>query len=150
MNVYLDASALVKRYVAEPGSEDVAGLIDSAESIVTAVISRAEVAASLARAVRTGTLSSRGALAALKAFRGEWDSLGRLPVTEAVVARADSLSWELNLRGFDAVHLATALSWQETFGHPVVLATYDRQLWSASQKAGLIPWPGSPRSTRPV
>ena len=50
MIVYLDASALVKRYVAETGSAEVASLISEAQAIGTAVVSRAEVAAALAQA----------------------------------------------------------------------------------------------------
>ena len=52
MILYLDASALVKRYVAEPGSAEVSEAISRAEAIGTALISRAEVAAALAKAVR--------------------------------------------------------------------------------------------------
>jgi len=54
--VYLDASALVKRYVAERGSKDVVEWTAAAEIVATSVISRAEVAAALARAVRLGVL----------------------------------------------------------------------------------------------
>jgi len=43
MIAYLDASALVKRYVAEAGSTEVNGLIGEVEALGTAVISRAEV-----------------------------------------------------------------------------------------------------------
>ena len=52
MILYLDASALVKRYVAEPGSVEVNEAISRAEVTGTALISRAEVAAALAKAVR--------------------------------------------------------------------------------------------------
>ena len=48
MIAYLDASALVKRYVAERGSAEVGRLIDRAEAAGTAILSRAEVALVLA------------------------------------------------------------------------------------------------------
>ena len=57
MIVYLDASALVKRYIAEAGSPDVEVLIGEAQAIGTAVISRAEVAAALAKAARIGLVA---------------------------------------------------------------------------------------------
>jgi len=50
--VYLDASALVKRYVEEAGSDEVASLIDAAAVVGTSIVSRAEVAAALAKASR--------------------------------------------------------------------------------------------------
>jgi predicted nucleic acid-binding protein len=54
---YLDASALVKRYVAEAGSAEVGELIDQAAVVGTAIISRAEVAAAMAKAVRKALLT---------------------------------------------------------------------------------------------
>jgi predicted nucleic acid-binding protein len=58
---YLDASALVKRYVQEPGSEEVSRLIARA---------RVEVPAALARAARIRALPAAEARAALTAFQG--------------------------------------------------------------------------------
>ena len=143
MIVYLDASALVKRYVAEAGSAEVAKLIAEASALGTAVLSRAEVAAALARAVRVKLVTKDAAASALKIFTADWEHLIRLQLTEALAARAGALSWEHGLRGYDAVHLATALFWHETLGEPVTVATYDRELWSGSRACGLAAWPGA-------
>jgi predicted nucleic acid-binding protein len=56
--VYLDASALVKRYVAETGSAEVEALIGAARATGTGVLSRAEVAAALAKAARVGLVTT--------------------------------------------------------------------------------------------
>lgn len=141
MIVYLDASALVKRYVAEAGSAEVEGLILTAEIVGTSVISRAEVAAALAKAVRAGVLHHDEAGQALGVFRAQWMDVVRLQLTEAIVARADALAWERGLRGYDAVHLATALFWQDAIGEPVTLATFDRQLWEGARATALTVWP---------
>ena len=53
---YLDASALVKRYVTEPGSREVIQLTTEAAGVATVLVSRAEVAAAFSRAVRLGVL----------------------------------------------------------------------------------------------
>lgn len=141
MILYLDASALVKRYVAEAGSADVAALVEGARLTATAVVSRAEVAAALAKAVRVGLASRDDAAAGLKDFEADWSDLIRLAVGEATVARAASVAWSQGLRGYDAVHLACALMWQESLGSPVTLATYDRELWRGARAGGLLPWP---------
>ncbi len=141
MIVYLDASALVKRYLVEPGTEDVARLIATAAAVGTSLISRAETSAALAKAVRVGALTREGGAAALQVFRREWPVFIRVQATEAVLARADTLAWELNLRGYDAVHLASALLWQEGLGEPITLATFDRQLWDAARAQGLAMFP---------
>jgi predicted nucleic acid-binding protein len=141
MMLYLDASALVKRYVAEMGSPEVGEAIAAAEMIATVIISRAEIAAALAKSVRTGRLTREDALASLQVFRREWHDFVRVQVTEMVVARADDLAWEHNLRGYDAVQLAAATLWQDAIGEAVTMATFDRQLWAAADQIGLVPYP---------
>ena len=141
MILYLDASALVKRYVAEAGSAEVREAITQATAVGTALLTRAEVVAALGRAARLGALTQEEALAAIGVFRAEWPDLVRVQVTEVVVTRAGSLAWEHGLRGYGAVHLAAASLWQDALGAPVTLSTFDRRLWGASGKVGLIPHP---------
>jgi predicted nucleic acid-binding protein len=143
MIVYLDASALVKRYVAEANSLSVTALITKASAVGTAVISRAEVSAALGKATRMKALKHDEAASALQVFTADWENLIRLQITEVLIARAASLAWDHSLRGYDAVHLAAATFWQEMLGEPVVLATFDRQLWHGSSITGLIAWPES-------
>lgn len=141
MIVYLDASALVKRYVSERGSSEVMELIAAADIVATSRVSRAEVAAAFARAVRLGVLDHESGRRAQLRFLREWPDLVRVPVTEALVARAETLAWDYGLRGYDAVQLASALTWQESIGRDGVLATFDRELWDAAPEAGVQAWP---------
>lgn len=143
MILYLDASALVKRYVAEAGSAAVNELTAGARAVATALISRAEVAAAFARAVRLGVLDDRSGRRAQGVFAREWPDFLRVPISEALVARAETLAWNHGLRGYDAVQLAAALTWQDSVGQDVTLATFDRQLWDAALRAGLRVWPGT-------
>jgi predicted nucleic acid-binding protein len=141
MLLYLDANALVKRYVAEPGSTEIAAIVNQAELVGSALISRAEVAAALAKAVRVGALREGGAWDALKTFRRDWPDIVRLPISEQVVARADNLAWEYGLRGYDAIHLAAAAVWQEALRQGIVLASFDRALWTAGAQIGMRVYP---------
>ena len=43
--------------------------------------------------------------------------------------------------GYDAVQLASGLTWQESIGQEVLLGTFDGQLWEAAPGAGLRVWP---------
>lgn len=141
MIVYVDASALVKRYVTEVGSADVNDLAARATAVATALVTRAEVAAALSRAVRVGVLDDVAGRRAQRRFSREWPDLMRVPVTEALVARAEALAWAHGLRGYDAVQMASALTWQDAVGQEVVMATFDRQLWDTAPDAGLQVWP---------
>jgi len=139
--LYLDASAAVKRYVTEPGTAEVRQVIEASSIVGTGLISRAEIAAALAKAARMGVLLPEEAEAASEAFRVEWPDFIRIQITEALVARADSLAWQHGLRGYDAVHLAAALTWQEGMGEPVTLATFDKRLWESARQSGLLVFP---------
>ena len=143
MTVYLDASALVKRYVAERGSNEIIELTERAEVVATSLVSRTEVAAAFAKAVRIGVLSAETGRKAQRAFASQWPDIARIPVTEALLSRADTIAWDYALRGYDAIQLASALTWQESVGMTVTLAAFDRQLWEAGQKAGMQVWPAN-------
>ena len=57
MIAYLDASALVKRCLVERGSRETIKLTAESEMTATSIVSRAEVAAALAKAARTGLVT---------------------------------------------------------------------------------------------
>jgi uncharacterized protein len=137
MNLYLDTSALIKRYVNETGSSDVGEWIRSADDKATTMITRAEMSAGMNRLLRMKHLSQKDYGDALEEFRADWEDYHRLPVTEPLVARADALACEHNLRGYDAIHLAAALTWQDLLSLPVTLVTYDRELAEAARSSGM-------------
>ena len=139
--IYLDTSALVKQYIQEVSSKEVQKLIQASDHAGTSLITRAEMAAALARAARLKMLPAHEAHATWEQFLGEWSSLSRLNVSRQIIDRASLLAWDFSLRGYDAVHLASAILWQETLEAEITLATFDRELWSAANKAGLSVWP---------
>lgn len=141
MIAYLDASALVKRYVEERQSTDTAAFIAAADVVTTSIVTRAEVAAALAKAVRLKLLRKGDGDNARRLFASHWLNLARMDVTDTLVVRAEQLAWSYSLRGYDAIHLASAVTYQELGGMPVTLATFDRQLWEAARKAGVVVWP---------
>src|SRR5207253_756217 len=74
-----------------------------ADVVATSLISRAEVAAALTKAVRAKLLEEDEARQAQRAFAAQWPDIARVPVTEALVSRAETLVWEYGLRGYDAI-----------------------------------------------
>lgn len=142
--LYLDSSALVKRYVRESESDAVIARMDDAVAVATSLVTRAEVAAALAQAVRDRRMDDRGAKRAYREFSREWPDLGRVPVTDALVERAGALAWEHGLRGYDAVQLAAALTFQDVIdplGYGVLFAAFDDRLREAAARAGMKIWP---------
>ena len=141
--LYLDTSALVKKYIDEASSSEVRHCISRHDSAATSIIARAETAATFARAVRRGSLTEVEARAGHRQFVREWKSYLRIRVTESLAARAGEVAWMYRLRGYDAVHLAAALELQERVGTTVTLATFDEDLWLAAGEAGFEQFPES-------
>ncbi len=58
-----------------------------------------------------------------------------------MVTQAENLAWQYGLRGYDAIHLATALTWQEALKDKVVVGTFDQALWQVAKRVGLDVFP---------
>ncbi len=141
MIIYLDTSALLKQYIQESGSEDVIKMLQAADSHGTNLLTYVEMASAIARAVRLKLIQADEAQATWKDFLVDWELLVRLDISGQITKQAARIAWEYGLRGYDAVHFASALAWQDAIDMPVTLATYDRELWHAAQKAGMDIWP---------
>ena len=140
MFLYLDSSALVKRYIDEPHSEEVAHLMDETLAIGTSAISRVEVGAALARAARGKRLDAEGARGAQEQLAEDWPDFGKVPVTDRLLTRAERLAWKHGLRAYDAVQLAAALVCEETItelDESVLFACFDDELTAAANDEGL-------------
>ena len=142
--LYLDTSALFKRYVEEAESEALLGRIEEAPTVGTALITRVEVAAALAKAVRDDRMPSAEARDAETDFLDDWTDFTRIGLTDDVAARAGRLAWKHDLRGYDAAQLAAALAWREATEDAedqVVFACFDNDLRRAAAAEGLETWP---------
>ncbi len=140
----MDASALVKRYVNEPGSDWLRVMATSSEPslLFTSRMSIVEVVSAFARRVRDGSLSSEEFAALGDAFRS--DCLNRyqiMPPTLEIVDLACSLLERHSLRAYDATHLATALVAQQFLAAqdypPLTFLSADDRLNQAASHEGL-------------
>jgi len=141
VNLYLEASAAVKRYLVETGTPEVVAGIAAATQVATSQVSRVEVTATLARAARGGRITHAEAVLVRNAFEADWGCFVQIPTSRSVISQGVQSAWDYGLRGYDAVHLASALTWQVVLGAPVTVATFDRELWKACAPAGLLTWP---------
>ncbi len=127
MVVYLDTSALVKLYVREEeGGELVREAVGQAERIATSTIAYAEARASLARKLREGIFTEEQHRGAVCDLDEDWSAYSRLSVSNQVARRAGELAEQHALRGFDAIHLASAARLRERFEDLRFLAFDDR------------------------
>lgn len=138
---YLDSSALVKCYAQELGSDELRKALINAEVTGTVAISRVEVTSALARGIRLGFLPQEEGEAARQFFGTEWKTYFQIGVTQLLLERSCDVAWLYGLKGYDAVQLAAATSWQESLGVPLTMATFDVQLWNAAARARLDRYP---------
>jgi predicted nucleic acid-binding protein len=138
--LYLDTSALVKLYDEEEGTEVVERAVEEAELVAPSVVAYSEARAALARKRREGVFSDEEHREAVEALDEDWETFEKPEVTEDLAREAGDLAERHALRGFDALHLASALlardawSWQgeEDTRKPVSFLGFDAKLTKAA------------------
>lgn len=141
---YLDASALVKRYVTETGSSWMAALCQppTGNTIATARVTKAEAAAAFARKRRSGGLSQTHYTGILEDLLHDFMHQYLLvEIDEALVDLAVDLTRRHRLRGYDAVQLAAALTLNSLLSQaqlsPLTFVAADDDLLKAAEGEGL-------------
>jgi len=135
---YLDTSALVKRYYEEPGSAYINHIFETSLYTITSIIAYPEVLSALSRKKRERNISKNDYDFALKNFKLDWTDfyiIGEL--TNEIVERTTNLFRDYPLRGFDAIHLATALVTKRELNTSVGFLCSDKVLLDAAKGEGL-------------
>lgn len=129
MILYLDTSALVKLWTREPGWAQVDEAIRAANMLGTSVVTYAEMCAAFARAERERRWTLAEHEAAIRDLDRTWPGLTRVRVSNALAHEAGDLARRHRLRGFDAIHLASALKLgRQVLGEQVAFACFDERL----------------------
>lgn len=129
MRLYLDSSALVKRYIDEEGS-----------GLVLAAMEEARVW-SLCRIGYVETMRAvalTGPHEAAEEFKADWPSFEVIEVDADLAQHAAELTLSADLRSLDALHLAAALRMP---GKELTVATWDTRLLRAAHDQGLATLP---------
>ncbi|HEX9988900.1 MAG TPA: type II toxin-antitoxin system VapC family toxin [Chloroflexia bacterium] len=114
--IYLDTSAIVKRYALEDGTNWVINLTNytTGHDLYIVRLAGPEMSAALFRKARSGQISVAGAVKAASSFRVDWQQQYRIiEVSSDVCDLAMDLAERYTLRGYDAVQLAAALVLQQ-------------------------------------
>jgi predicted nucleic acid-binding protein len=130
---YLDTSALLRLVLGEPGALDE---IRSYEALVSSEILAVESLRTIDRLRLQGSLSSTEA-ASRHATITDWlEAVDLVRLRPPVLARA-SEPFPTPLGTLDALHLATALVWQDRMRQTLVMATHDESLALAARLFGV-------------
>ena len=139
--VYVDASVIVAATLDQPGA--LRGVRWAAA--VSSELIVAELLRTLDR-LRLAASTPDAELAQLReAAERNLAELDLVPINKAVLRRAGG-AFPMPVKTLDAIHLATALLWEEHAGD-IVFLTHDRQLANAARACGLTVHPDSSRHT---
>ncbi len=134
MIVYFDTSALLPILIEEPSSGLASRLWDEADRVVSSSLVYVEGRAALAMARRMDRITARQLRTAVNDFEGLHQQIDMVGVTSALVKEAGDAAERLGLRGYDAVHLASA---QLVNDPEMVFATGDQRLQEAARAVGM-------------
>ncbi|MCL2804286.1 MAG: PIN domain-containing protein [Micrococcales bacterium] len=142
---YFDTSAVVPLVVAEASSALCAQLWQACDVRVSSILSIAEAHAALAQALRLKRLTEQQHAAALELLEARLEELDLISPNRDMVDLAGRMALEHSLRGYDALHAATALALQ---AEDSVAISGDQDLLAAWRTMGLnVIDVGLPQST---
>ncbi len=132
MRLFLDSSALMKRYIPERGTERVIAACSEADEVLLSVLAAPEVVSAFNRLRRQGDITP-GEYGSLKQrLMLDLGHVTTIELSPAIVARTLACLEQAPLRASDAVHLASAV---ET--SPDLFLTGDRRQFHAAEAIGL-------------
>ena len=137
MFLYLDTSSLVKLYVEEAESDQIIGLVGSSEITSTSLIAYAEARAAFARRFRENAFKPVDYDRLKAVFDKDWNNYFILNVTGDLIKLAGDLAEKHALRGFDSIHLASALTLRHELETNIIFSCFDNNLKKASEREGL-------------
>lgn len=135
--LYLDTSALVKLYVREASSSEVVARVARTDAVATSRVAYPEARAALARRHRGGGFGATALRRAVSALDRDLGSIVIVELDDALGRRAGNLAEQHALRGFDAIHLASALELAQLLGTPPEFLAFDDRLTAAARAEGL-------------
>jgi len=131
---YFDTSALVPLIVTEPSSSTCSRLWNEATRVISSRLIYPEARAALAQAERMRRLTATELRTAVEDLDSIIEEIDYLEVTASLAASAGQLAEAHGLRGYDAVHLASAAVVNDA---ELVLVTGDQVLGSAARTIGI-------------
>ena len=132
MKVFFDASAFVKRYINEPGSNEVIKICRQADQLILSIICLPEMISTLSRLVREKIISAKDYRQTKLQVLQELEAIEICNLTAEVIKRAISCLESSPLRAMDALHLGCALVM-----NPDLFVSSDTRQIMAANKEGL-------------
>ena len=132
MNVFFDASAWVKRYIDEKGSEQVEETSQQAEQVSLSILCIPEVISAFGRLHREGKITQGQFKKLQEALFSDIEDVQLINITTEVISTTVKLIRQYPLRTLDALHIACAKA-----GKADLFVTADQRQEKAANGIGL-------------
>jgi uncharacterized protein len=136
--IYIDSSALVKRYFKEQGSERVRKTLSGENLLAASKLAYPEVLSAFMRKFRTGELAEGPLKKVAGWFIADWDRLIIVDLNDGLLPIIKTLVHKHPLKGADAVHLASALWLAKSLKENLVFMASDQTLLKAALSEELL------------
>jgi predicted nucleic acid-binding protein len=135
--IYLDSSALVKRYVEEDGSDKVQLLISETDIVFVCRLAYPETLSAITRRQRIGDISDRSFKRVKEQFKSDWEGMTIVEIRNETLQFVDVIIDRYALKGADSVHLSSALWLKRIMKSDIAFVASDVALLVAAQKEKL-------------
>ncbi len=136
MILFVDTSALIKRYILEDGTNEFQDLFLKAERVIVSVITIAEIYSTFSRLLREGEITQKETEKLVEHFHEDWKSLGILNCDQIVESKIKEVGITSSLRGADLIQLASALVCKDELPN-ISFIVADTRLANAGNDFGL-------------
>jgi len=130
--IYLDSSALVKRYVREDGTDVVKSILAGDDLITTSKVSYPEILSALMRKVRAGEIERKTFNGIVDMLDKDWGYFLVLDFHNDLLQIVKMLIGKHPLKAADAIHLSSALWLKASSKAEVTFVASDSSLLKAA------------------
>lgn len=127
--LFLESSALLKRYIDEPETTSVLQAMQADPEWIASALAHAETALALCHAALSGDQVTD----TRRRLDDDWQRFRVLPVDDACLLHAVEIGCNRRIRTLDAIHLAAA----DRLPRPFTFLTFDRRQAEAAREIGL-------------
>lgn len=130
--MFLDSSAMAKRYINEPGSDAVQSFCNQATEVGISVICLPEVVSALCRLIRENKLVYSQYILLKQALVSDGENSEICNITPGVISMTTAVLEKTSSRAMDAIHIASAIQW-----HADLFISADMRQINAAEQFGL-------------
>ncbi len=123
---YFDTSVYLKLYVKEKGSKEARNLAKK-KSILSSAVMPTECFSALSRKKEEGYLSNEDLKRLVSHIKEDLPYIEIIRLTDEVMEKAENIALHSTARALDAIHIASALIFQESTGIKLTFITSDQK-----------------------